>query len=268
MFLSFLHHSWAEVRISRLVCGTSKACFVWNIFEFIHSLCSPFLSRWPTLTHSSSICWSSDTLWLYMWFIPLNDKKVPLVNGIEYSSNCIFSGDVFAVVSNSNNDQALLWNRQGQNNKLAPWVQSLLYTLRILGPSNGRVWTCIAEVRVLKIAVFEASGFLGYVYSDWLQCGNTTPKQYSKWWQYTEINLLIDNCHIYSSSTGRTNELIQRKKSCSTKPRVHNHYQHILLMAFSPVPFEIYQSLYCHLAIIPISFQPNLFEMPGWCHPK
>ena len=34
--------------------------------------------------------------------------------------------------------------------------------LRILGPSNGRVWTCIAGVRVLKIVIFEGSGFLGW----------------------------------------------------------------------------------------------------------
>ena len=29
------------------------------------------------------------------------------------------------------------------------------------GPSNERVWTCIAGVRVLKITIFEGSGFLG-----------------------------------------------------------------------------------------------------------
>ena len=34
--------------------------------------------------------------------------------------------------------------------------------LRILGSSNGRVWTCIAGVRVLKLAIFEGSGFLGW----------------------------------------------------------------------------------------------------------
>ena len=33
------------------------------------------------------------------------------------------------------------------------------YTLRMLGPFNGRVGTCIAGVRLLKIAVFEGSGF-------------------------------------------------------------------------------------------------------------
>ena len=33
--------------------------------------------------------------------------------------------------------------------------------LRILGPSNGPVWTHIAGVRVLKIAILEGSGFLG-----------------------------------------------------------------------------------------------------------
>ena len=35
-------------------------------------------------------------------------------------------------------------------------------TLRILGPSNGGVGTCIAGVRVLKIDTFEGSGYLGY----------------------------------------------------------------------------------------------------------
>ena len=34
--------------------------------------------------------------------------------------------------------------------------------LRIRGPSNGRVWTCIAGVRVLQIAIFEGTGFLGW----------------------------------------------------------------------------------------------------------
>ena len=35
-------------------------------------------------------------------------------------------------------------------------------SLRILGPSNGGVGTCIAGVRVLKIGIFEGSGYLGY----------------------------------------------------------------------------------------------------------
>ena len=34
-------------------------------------------------------------------------------------------------------------------------------TLRILGPSNAGVGTCIAGVRVLKIGTFEGSGYLG-----------------------------------------------------------------------------------------------------------
>ena len=38
----------------------------------------------------------------------------------------------------------------------------LCSTLRILGPSNGGVGTCIAGVRVLKIGTFEGSGYLGY----------------------------------------------------------------------------------------------------------
>ena len=38
-------------------------------------------------------------------------------------------------------------------------------SLRILGPSNGGVGTCIAGVRVLKIGTFEGSGYLGlYIY--------------------------------------------------------------------------------------------------------
>ena len=36
-----------------------------------------------------------------------------------------------------------------------------LPSLRILGPSNGGVGTCIAGVRVLKIGTFEGSGYLG-----------------------------------------------------------------------------------------------------------
>ena len=35
-------------------------------------------------------------------------------------------------------------------------------SLRILGPSNGGVGTCIAGVRVLKIGTFEGSGYLGF----------------------------------------------------------------------------------------------------------
>ena len=31
------------------------------------------------------------------------------------------------------------------------------------GPSNARVWTCIAGVQVFKIAIFEGWGFLGYL---------------------------------------------------------------------------------------------------------
>ena len=36
-------------------------------------------------------------------------------------------------------------------------------SLRITGPCNGRVWTCIAGFRVLKIAAFEGTGYLGLV---------------------------------------------------------------------------------------------------------
>ena len=44
-------------------------------------------------------------------------------------------------------------------------ILMMVWSLRILGPSNGRVWTCIAGVWVLKIATFEGSGFLGiYVF--------------------------------------------------------------------------------------------------------
>ena len=41
------------------------------------------------------------------------------------------------------------------------WVISP--TLRIPGPSNAGVGTCIAGVRVLKIGTFEGSGYLGYL---------------------------------------------------------------------------------------------------------
>ena len=40
-------------------------------------------------------------------------------------------------------------------------LASNFVTLRILGPSNGGVGTCIAGVRVLKIGTFEGSGYLG-----------------------------------------------------------------------------------------------------------
>ena len=46
-----------------------------------------------------------------------------------------------------------------------------LATLRILGPSNGGVWTCIAGVRVLKIATFEGSGFSWQIDASWV-CWN------------------------------------------------------------------------------------------------
>ena len=43
---------------------------------------------------------------------------------------------------------------------LSQWCS---FTLRILGPSNGGVGTCIAGVWVLKIGTFEGSGYLGYI---------------------------------------------------------------------------------------------------------
>ena len=43
------------------------------------------------------------------------------------------------------------------SNYQAPWRLRFISTLRILAPSNGRVWTCIAGVPVLKIATFEGS---------------------------------------------------------------------------------------------------------------
>ena len=40
-------------------------------------------------------------------------------------------------------------------------IWCLKCTLRIIGPFYRGVWTCIARVRILKIATFEWSGFLG-----------------------------------------------------------------------------------------------------------
>ena len=45
--------------------------------------------------------------------------------------------------------------------RLRPKILGLKSTLRIIGPSNGRVWTCISGVRVLKTATSQGSGFLG-----------------------------------------------------------------------------------------------------------
>ena len=54
-------------------------------------------------------------------------------------------------------------------------ILMMVWSLRILGPSNGRVWTCIAGVWVLKIATFEGSGFLGiyvfcFLFGENLEC--------------------------------------------------------------------------------------------------
>ena len=49
------------------------------------------------------------------------------------------------------------------NHQMSLMTAKRFTTLRVLGPSNGRVWTCIAGVRVLKIAILEGSGFLGKV---------------------------------------------------------------------------------------------------------
>ena len=58
--------------------------------------------------------------------------------------------------------QFLEWNSVNSINPIQQSnMQKIWPTLRILGPSNGRVWTCIAGVWVLKIATFEGSGFLG-----------------------------------------------------------------------------------------------------------
>ena len=50
-------------------------------------------------------------------------------------------------------------------NRINGWA--IVPTLRILGPSNGGVGTCIAGVRVLKIGTFEGSGYLGYNSTTW-----------------------------------------------------------------------------------------------------
>ena len=49
----------------------------------------------------------------------------------------------------------------GSTTQKNPTISLICETLRILGPSYRGVWTCIAGVRVLKIAIFEGSGFLG-----------------------------------------------------------------------------------------------------------
>ena len=122
----------------------------------------------PTLTYSSSKCWSNDTLPLFMGFIPLNDKKsiYPLLTESSTVAIVFYRGCFLPLVPKSNNDQALLLNRQGQKTKLAPWVQSLLYTLRILGPSNGKGLNLYSRgpgprnsrflgVRILRVVVFR-----------------------------------------------------------------------------------------------------------------
>ena len=44
-------------------------------------------------------------------------------------------------------------------------LDALSWNLKILGPSNGRVWTCIEGVRALKIANFEGlSVFVGIAF--------------------------------------------------------------------------------------------------------
>ena len=175
MFLSFFHHSWAEV--SSIVCLESmmefRGLFValqkHALFEAYLNLyivyVQPFLSRWPKLTHSSSKYWSNDTLLLFMGFIPLNGKKVLLINGIEYSSNCILPG-CFCRCPQVKQRPSIAMESTRPNDKLAPWVQSLLYTLRILGPSNGKGLNLYSRgpgpqnsrfwgVRILRVVVFR-----------------------------------------------------------------------------------------------------------------
>ena len=55
------------------------------------------------------------------------------------------------------------WMKQNQTHDGSMGRTVYLPTLRILGPSNAGVGTCIAGVRVLKIGTFEGSGYLGYM---------------------------------------------------------------------------------------------------------
>ena len=83
---------------------------------------------------------------------------------------CIISGSIWMMCRcvPLNKNLALIFpSRIGRLNLSAPPANLVFDSPGNLGgkrgPSNGRVWTCIAGVQVFKIAVFEGSGFLGYL---------------------------------------------------------------------------------------------------------
>ena len=65
----------------------------------------------------------------------------------------------FRMLSPAGLDHLAKKQQPNDENKLKP--NAVHPSLRILGPSNGGVGTCIAGVRGLKIGTFEGSGYLG-----------------------------------------------------------------------------------------------------------
>lgn len=79
---------------------------------------------------------------------------------LDYSSTKKIWGRNFQT-SNSLSSQG---SRGKQKKNLMFFLEIWKFTTpSILGPFNGRVWTCKAGVQVLKIGTFEGSGFLGHL---------------------------------------------------------------------------------------------------------
>ncbi len=106
----------------------------------------------------------------------------------------------------------------GRQARLGWWKKIIkCTTLRILAPSNGGVWTCIAGVRVLKIGTFEGSGYLGQLRSGlW-------------WWVYGDG--FKDAAVIYGF-TGPPDFLLCSKIGCNKKPSPLAVWRKVLCLSF------------------------------------
>ena len=119
--------------------------------------------KWPELLGLvnwwmiSSLAFHRTLMWFLVFDAMFRSPRVFFVCGVGWSGSF--------VVTCGMNSYGTDWNQPKVCWFTAKDVQWLTITgaLRILGPSNGRVWTCIAGARVLKIAIFEESAFLGWL---------------------------------------------------------------------------------------------------------
>ena len=121
------------------------------------------------------------------------------------------------------------------------------YTLRMLGPFNGRVGTCMAGVRFLKIAVFEGSGFLhaGSI-STWItkQRQQGTRNVFLQWLAFTS-SFKASSSTTWQTNISNISNISEASWGFGPSKSVNSNWMHL--------------SDLCCLCILSTRFEPTIF---------